>query len=217
MRETRLVSGPSTVDPIAAQRAAWQRLIGDDGPLDGLVRRHRERHRRYHGLEHVLAVVRHVEDLAEHEEVVDLGAVVAAAWFHDAVYEPRSSANERASARLARRDLAELGWDADRADTVATMIEGTAHHSNPPDLDTAVLFDADLAILGADREVYAAYVADVRAEYAHVDEEAWRVGRPGILRTFLERDRIFATSTGFERWEDAARANVAGEIAALAD
>ena len=95
-------------DPIAAERSQWLLLVGDDSVLTALVRRHRERHRRYHTLEHVLAVVRHVDELARSEPVDDLGAVVAAAWFHDAVYEPRSPANERASARLARRKLDEF-------------------------------------------------------------------------------------------------------------
>lgn len=199
-------------DPIGEQRAEWRRLVGDDAALTGLVRRHRERHRRYHTLDHVLAVVRHVDELADVEIIDDLGAVVAAAWFHDAVYEPRSPANERASARLARRDLTKLGWNTERTDIVATMIEGTADHEDPADVDTAVLFDADLAILGAAPATYAAYVANVRAEYAHVDDESWRNGRAEVLDGFLDRERIFATPTGFTRWESAARANLVTEL-----
>jgi predicted metal-dependent HD superfamily phosphohydrolase len=198
-------------DPIAEQRSQWLRLVGDDAILTALLRRHRERHRRYHTLGHVLAVVHHVDDLAIVEPVDDFGAVVAAAWFHDAVYEPRSPANERASARLARRDLTKLGWTSERADTVATMIEGTAHHTDPADIDTAVLFDADLAILGAPPDTYSTYVADVRGEYAHVDDESWRSGRADVLDAFLGRDRIYATATGFERWESFARDNMMAE------
>lgn len=199
-------------DPLAEQRAEWRRLVGDDDALTGLVRRHRERHRRYHTLDHVLAVVRHVGELSAIEPIGDHGAVVAAAWFHDAVYEPRSPANERASARLARRDLAKLGWSTERAEVVATMIEGTADHKDPADIDTAVLFDADLAILGAAPDAYSSYVANVRAEYAHVDDEAWSAGRADVLTSFTGRDRIFATSAGFDRWEWAARANLAAEL-----
>lgn len=199
-------------DPFAELRAQWLRLVGDDAVLTGLLRRHRERHRRYHTLDHVVAVVRHVGELATVEPVDDLGALVAAAWFHDAVYEPRSPANERASARLARRDLTKLGWTSDRADAVAAMIEGTAHHTAPSDVDTAILFDADLAVLGASPAAYATYVAAVRAEYAHVDDDAWRAGRADVLDAFLGRERIYSTSSGFERWESAARANLAAEV-----
>lgn len=202
-------------DPIAEHRADWLRLIGDDAPLTALVRRHRERHRRYHTLDHVVAVVRHVDELCASELVADKAAVVAAAWFHDAVYEPRSPANERASARLARRDLTELGWNGTRVEAVATMIEGTAGHTDPPDVDSAVLFDADLAVLGSTPEIYATYVENVRAEYAHVADDAWRDGRAGVLTSFLARDRIYATATGSDRWETAARSNVANELAQL--
>lgn len=202
-------------DPIAAERSQWLLLVGDDAVLTALVRRHRERHRRYHTLEHVLAVVRHVDELARSEPVDDLGAVVAAAWFHDAVYEPRSPANERASARLARRDLAKLGWPVERADIVGEMIEGTSHHTDPADTGTAVLFDADLAILGAEPDTYSAYVGNVRAEYSHVDDDSWRTGRADVLDALLGRDRIYATTTGFERWESAARTNMGNELDAL--
>ena len=202
-------------DPVAHRRTDWLRLVGDDARLDSLVRRHRERHRRYHTLDHVLAVVDHVGDLASSEPVADLGAVVAAAWYHDAVYEPRSPANERASARLARRDLTDLGWSGDRTDAVAAMIEGTAHHTDPPDTDTAILYDADLAILGAPANRYSTYVVDVRTEYAHVDDDAWRTGRTDVLEAFLTRDRIYATTTGSDRWESVARRNLSGELEAL--
>ena len=199
-------------DPLADVRADWLQLVGDDATLNALIRRHRERHRRYHTLDHVLAVVRHAGELASIEAADDFAAIVAAAWFHDAVYEPRSSANERASARLARRDLAKLGWTEERTAAVGAMIEGTAQHLDPVDIDTAVLFDADLAILGAPRDVYARYVANVRAEYAHVDDAAWTTGRADVLDAFLQRERIFATVTGFDRWESDARANLRSEI-----
>ena len=204
-------------DAVDAVRAAWTDHVAvDETLLDRLLVRHRERHRRYHTIDHVAAVVGHVATLARSEAIDDVGAVVAAALFHDAVYEPSSPANERASARLARRDLAALGWASDRIERVATMIEGTATHLDPADVDTAVLFDADLAILGAPEPVYVAYVDAVRAEYRHVDDETWTTGRAGVLRSFLQRDPLYATDTGRTTWEHSARRNLADEIASLA-
>jgi predicted metal-dependent HD superfamily phosphohydrolase len=202
-------------------RAAWQAHVHPDADLlDRLLGRHRERHRRYHGTAHVRWVVRHVLELATVEPVDDLDAVVAAAFYHDAVYEPKHPANERASARLARRDLAALGspvpWDETRIGSVAAMIEGTATHLDPPDVDTAVLFDADLAVLGADVVGYDAYVTGVRAEYRHVADDDWRAGRAAVLEAFLERPAIYATDSGRRRWEARARANITGELAMLA-
>jgi predicted metal-dependent HD superfamily phosphohydrolase len=197
---------------------AWRRHISTDPTLLArLAGRHRERHRRYHTMAHVESVVGTVIELGAVEDVDDLGAVVAGAFYHDAVYEPASPANERASARLARRDLATLGWAEDRIAHVARMIETTKDHLAPPDQNHAILFDADLMILGAEPAEYASYVDAVRAEYRHVDDDAWRVGRSDVLEAFVAREAIYATSTGRDRWERAARANLTAELASLSD
>lgn len=196
--------------------AAWEAHVADrTGPLDRLMARHREPHRRYHGIAHLAWVVRHVLDLAEEQHPADLDATIAAAFYHDAVYDPTSADNEAASARIAERDLDELGWPAERARSVGTMIESTATHLDPPDLGTAILFDADLAVLGADPAAYDAYVRGVRAEYDHVADPAWRIGRADVLRGFLDRDAIYATAAGRARWEQRARANISAELATL--
>lgn len=208
-------------DHLVELRVAWQRHVADDtGLLDRLVVRHRERHRRYHGVDHVVWVIRHVDELAADEEVRDHGAVVAAAFYHDAVYEPASPANERASARLARRDLAELGWARARAEHVARMIEATASHTDhdaaPADVDGAVLLDADLAVLAADPAAYREYTTGVRGEYRHLTDAEWTAGRSEVLQRLIEREYVYSTASGRRRWEHHARANIASELAALA-
>ena len=209
-------------EPDLELTVAWQRHVHVDRRLlDGLLARHREKHRRYHTAVHVAWVIRHVEELAVTEAVEHLDEVVAAAFYHDAVYEPTHPANERASARLARRDLTTLGWSDERIERVAAMIEATAHLADPHDQvvpapgDTAMLLDADLAVLGADPAGYATYVQGVRHEYRHVDDDGWTVGRAGVLRSFLDRDAIFRTVTGRDRWEQRARANLTAELATL--
>jgi predicted metal-dependent HD superfamily phosphohydrolase len=183
-----------------------------------LLDRYAEPQRRYHDNRHLAEVLDAVDRLAEHAD--DLTAVRLAAWFHDAVYEPAAGpgANEEASARLATDVLTRLEQPADRVAAVAALVRATAQHepasaaasggSSPA--DAAVLFDADLAIPRYDE-----YAADVRAEYAHVREAAFRSGRAAILREFAGRPRIYLTSTAHELWEAAARANLAAEIAAL--
>jgi len=193
---------------------AWTAHVSHDTTLfERLVARHRERQRRYHRIEHVEAVLAHVDELATTESIVDRGAIVAAALYHDAIYEAQHPANERASARLARRDLTELGWGADRIERVGLMIEGTKAHLDPSDADTAVLFDADLAILGTDNDAYQVYVGRVRDEYGHLDDAEWSAGRSAVLTAFLTRPQIYATASGRERWEATARANITAELA----
>jgi predicted metal-dependent HD superfamily phosphohydrolase len=202
----------------------WQRHVsGDRRLLDGLLARHREKHRRYHTATHVAWVIRHIEELAATEPVEHLGEVIAAAFYHDAVYEPTYPANERASARLARRDLATIGWDPSAIDRVAAMIEATEHGAADSALDSAealptdttVLLDADLAVLGADPAGYSTYAAGVRGEYRHLGDEEWRVGRRAVLEGFLHRPTIYLTDTAVALWERRARANLTAELAEL--
>ncbi len=208
-------------------RAAWSRCAGDTREaralFDSLLGRHREPHRHYHGVRHVTWVVRHVEELAATEPVDDVGAVVVAAFFHDAVYDPRASDNESASARLADRELAALGWDEPRrrARHDDGRGDGDARCARRAriepgiEIDTAVLLDADLAVLGSEPASYQAYVAGVRSEYAHVSADDWRTGRTQVLQSFLDRPALYATATARARWEARARANLAAEVASL--
>lgn len=195
---------------------AWAEHLGAGNDLlDRLVIRYRERQRRYHKIGHVEAVLVSITALTEHEQVDDLGAIIAAVLYHDAVYEPQHPANERASARLARRDLIALGWADDRADAVAAMIEGTKTHLDPISRDAAVMNDADLAILGADETEYTRYTKAVRDEHTHLDDGEWNSGRTDVMQAFLDRDSIYATATGRELWEAAARTNVSAEIESI--
>ena len=161
-------------------------------------------------------VCRHVDRLASAHLVADLDALLAAALFHDAVYDPTSATNEADSAALADARLAELGWSGDRRSDVRRWILATADHAaHTDDPATAVLCDADLAILGAPANEYLAYVTGVRAEYAHVADDAWRTGRTRVVGHFLGRSNIYATSTMRDEREHRARANLTAEVASL--
>ncbi len=192
-------------------------VAGDrDAVYAGLVARHREPGRHHHVLAHTSGVVDAV--LAIHGTGDDWATTVLAAWYHDAVYDPRATggANEGSSAVLARRDLESMGASLSATAEVCRLICLTADHDPcPGDRNGALLCDADLAVLAADEDAYLAYVAAVRAEYAHVDDDAWRTGRRAVLRSFLDRPRIFRTITGRERWESRARINISSELASL--
>jgi predicted metal-dependent HD superfamily phosphohydrolase len=201
-------------------RAAWMAAIGKDArclsTFEDVVGRHREPHRRYHGVRHVTWVVRHVHELSAEVPLRDPGAVIAAAFFHDAVYDPEATGNEVASAALAERALAGLGWDAARCRAVGELVKATEQHEPDGDADRSVLIDADLAVLGSEPAAYQAYAIGVRTEYGRLDDEAWRRGRSEVLRRLLARRPLYTTEPGRRRWESRARANLAAELATLA-
>ncbi|PSK96479.1 putative metal-dependent HD superfamily phosphohydrolase [Murinocardiopsis flavida] len=196
--------------------AAWRRLAGPAAAHVGaeLLARWAEPHRRYHGQDHLRAVLAAVDLLSG--SAADPDTVRFAAWFHDAVYQGEPGADEEASALLAERLLPRCGIGAARTAAVARLVRATARHAaDPADRDAAVLFDADLAVLAGTGAEYAEYAAAVRAEYAHVADADFRVGRAAVLRSLLDRPALFGTEHGRERWERRARANVAAEIALL--
>lgn len=201
----------------AELRDRWGRDVGPRPgaslALDNLLGHHREPHRRYHGVPHVLAVLRTIDMIIPTWEVDDIVAVRLAAWFHDAVYEPRRADNEECSALLAERVLAELGVPDERIAAVGRLVRSTAGHVGHG-ADEAMLADADLAVLGAEPAVYQAYVVGVRAEYAHLDDATWRTGRSALLGSFLERAAIYVTPA-MRPHEPRARANLAAERASL--
>ena len=207
-------------------RAAWRRIAGhhNDGHIDALLIRYAEPHRRYHTATHIMMALRHVHDVFQSSATHPSDEVIAACLYHDAIYDTRRDDNEELSARLAIKDLGEIGWATSRCGCVAAMIIATAGHVGDgsgtadvgsDDHDTAILLDADLAILGAEPGTYLAYVNGVRAEYAHVDDGQWVTGRSAVLRGFLDRRRLFITEYMPAAFEHRARANIEAELAAL--
>lgn len=184
-----------------------------DAVTPALQSRYREPHRKYHTLEHIHACLKLFEQVRN--EFDDPDAVRLAIWFHDAVYDPRRSDNEEASAQLAARELAAQNVPIETIDRVRDLIMATRHDGSPADEDTARFIDIDLAILGADAKTFDQYERNIRQEYHHIDESAFRIGRRTILEQFLARDWIYQTEPFASQFEERARANLARSIAAL--
>lgn len=193
----------------------WRAVAEDLGYAvsvrDGLLASWSEPHRRYHDLAHLWHVLRHVDDLAEH--AADPTAVRLAAWYHDAVHDGQDEDEER-SAQRAEHELVALAPDL--VAEVARLVRLTVRHDPAPgDRNGEVLCDADLAILAAPEPAYRRYAEAIRAEYAHVPADAFRAGRAAILQALLDGPTLFRTPVGRERWEAAARQNLAAELSTL--
>ena len=207
-----------------ALRSRWTRALAGArgsaaGPdpvpyADNLLARWQEPQRRYHTLAHLVAVLDHVDTLAEYAD--DPDAVRLAAWFHDAVYLPDRSENEERSARLAERALTEAGVPDDTTAEVARLVRLTVTHDPADDhRDGQVLCDADLAILASPPAAYAAYTAAVREEYHFVPNDGFRTGRADVLRRLLALPQLFRTPYGRRKWEATARYNLSSELEIL--
>lgn len=209
-------------DEVAALHRDWRRLLdglhvaagtGNDVFSD-LVEAYSAPERFYHNLRHLRAVLNVID--RHRARARNPAAVELAAWFHDAVYDPRASDNEDRSADLAGNALVGMWIDGATAGEVWRLVRLTRdHRAEENDTSGHLLLDADLAILGADAAEYATYAAAIRQEYAWVAEGAYRAGRAAVLRRFLGRERIYHTPPLAEALEARAQQNLEAELQGL--
>ena len=208
--------------PETLLQRSWRRAWADvgtgaaDEPLrQRLLAAWREPERRYHTLQHLAECLAHLEPvraLAAAPAEVELGL-----WFHDAIYDVRRHDNEARSADWARDALAAAGAAAGTGVRVHDLVLATRHAAAAQTPDAKLLVDIDLAILGAPVERFAQYEAQVREEYAWVDDATFRRRRREVLTAFLARPTIYATDPFRSRLEAAARANLERSIRQLED
>lgn len=199
--------------------ARWTLLLHqlDFGPDEVTYARlcaaYRERHRAYHTAAHISACLMLLDEWCDHAE--EVAEVECALWFHDAVYNTSSTANEELSAGWAAEFLVHHGAPSERIDRVRHLILATRHESEPVSGDAALVVDIDLSILGTDEAGFDQFETQVRREYHWVPGFIFRKKRREILESFLARPRIYATAPAFERFEAAARRNLTRAIELL--
>jgi len=210
----------AVIDGLKARWRTHVQMLGnfDAGVVartfDNLCASYSEKHRHYHALTHLTRLF----DCLEHhgEEIGDPARVAFAAWYHDVVYDPRRNDNEAKSAERAMKELDALGADNALRSHVVQLILATKNHMDGGrDYDDDIFLDADFAILGSSEDEYRQYVADVRAEYAHVDDKQWVTGRGTFLKKIAAAPRIFRTGIFEGEYGDQARKNLAWELAAI--
>ncbi|HIK28867.1 MAG TPA: hypothetical protein IGR89_12505 [Oscillatoriaceae cyanobacterium M7585_C2015_266] len=197
------------LQPFNVERNLSKRVLFD------LVSAYCSKERYYHTLGHIQQVLEIVEGMRT--LVCNFPAIQLAAWFHDVIYDPKATDNEERSAEYAATALKNLLLPQATIDAVTAMILSTKYHQvSKEDIDTQILLDADLAILGADEPEYKFYSKAIRREYGWMPEEEYRQKRVQVLLNFLKRERIFFTKNKvFDELETRARRNIQAEIKTL--
>lgn len=179
--------------------------------IPSLRKRYNAEGRAYHNWAHVQALIDHFERVQA--DLNDPGAVEIALYYHDVVYVPLAPSNEADSADAM---LAELTGRADaiELETADMIVRATAAHEVPDGIkrgqarDCAIFLDMDLAILGATPDGFDAFDAAIRQEFQMVPDAIFYPRRRDVLKTFLDRDRIYLTERFHEQFDAAARANL---------
>ncbi len=176
-----------------------------------IVEAYSAKYRLYHTLEHIYNILVVIEAL-EHK-TKKIAAIQLAAWFHDVIYETQAQDNEEKSVEYANKLLQSWGISNNLINTVSCLILDTKHYrSDFDDIESQILLDADLAILGANPGDYHKYAQSIRQEYFWVSDADYIAGRTKVLEKFLQRDRIYLTEEIFNSLELSARNNIKAEI-----
>ncbi|CAM9284856.1 unnamed protein product [Ascophyllum nodosum] len=174
----------------------------------------REQGRFYHTMEHVADMLEAAE--SDFKDIRRPRLVQLAIFFHDVVYDPKSTSNEEDSAALFQKFSEAAQMNPSDAETVSNYIIATKCHdvADSDDTDLRTFIDLDMAVLGRERTAYLTYASQVREEYAHVPTETYCRKRAQVLGDFLAKP-IFATDAYQVQLEATARANLEAEIAML--
>lgn len=213
---------------LARWAALWEPGAGAPGEIGrDLVDRWREPHRVYHSRLHLADSLDALDLLVADGAPGSRWHAAAALWFHDAVHDGEAGRDEERSAALVGRLLGPLadlvrrtGTDEplmrhDVDEVTRLVLVTTAHDPDATDATGALVSDADLAVLGADPGRYARYAAQVRAEYGHVPDDAFRAGRAAVLDQLAGLPRLYRSPAAVARWAGAAEHNLRAERAAL--
>lgn len=185
-----------------------------------LIARYSENWRAYHTLLHIGDMFVAFDEIRSDAydlttDFINKQTVEMAIWYHDAVYNTKKHDNEEKSAELFQEIAGYLVLTESFTDKVTQMILATKHSVTSGDLDTQVLSDLDLSILGKNKEIFDEYENQIRREYDWVSDIDFARGRTEVLKSFLNRPNIYSTRFFRKKFEEKARQNLARSIAQL--
>ena len=181
--------------------------------FDELIRYYSSDNRQYHGLTHIIKLLRLFDEHKFNLQNEDV--VFFAIWFHDAVYSTWRDDNEEKSAFWATEVLKETAMPLSLIEKVVHYINATKTHETDNDLDLNFFLDFDLSILGADDTIYDVYTKQIRDEFSLTPSFLYKRGRRKVLNALLERPNIFHTPIFQNTMEAKARENLQRELSKL--
>jgi len=163
--------------------------------------------RHYHGL------IPHIEQCLNEFDIVkhlvkNNDELEIALWFHDIVYDPTRQDNQERSF-----GLLEVLTNGNKSlffmkENIHRYILATKHNAVSEDMDSKLIADIDLSILGKPHEEFLKYEHEIKEEYKHIAPEDFKKGRAVILQRFLDRKDIYQTEFFRKKYEERARTNL---------
>lgn len=169
--------------------------------------------RHYHTLHHLDSLLAQLTDVKG--EIQNWKNILFTLYYHDIVYNSLKSDNEEKSAELAEKRMKQILVSNDKIELCKNQILATKSHIKSTDSDTNYFTDADLSVLGHNRETYSLYYKNVREEYSIYLDFVYNPGRKKVLIHFLSMERIFKTDFFHNKFEIQAKQNLQMEIELL--
>ena len=144
-----------------------------------VINSYNEPHRYYHTLEHIIYVLKELRnsDLLKHDELF------LAAVFHDIVYNPQSSSNEKDSAEFFIKSAKTSSLTQEQKEHIKQLILDTKHHK-PTVPFSEEFIKADLAILNSSFDKLIKYEKQIFKEFQFVDYKDYKIKRIEVLKHF---------------------------------
>lgn len=167
-----------------------------------------QKNRFYHNFEHINDVV--FELLFTKEKITNFDIIMFSAFFHDIIYDVNKNDNEEQSSLFAEKSLKKLTIKSSDIEQCKEQIIDTQTH-NSSNQDTKFLLDADLSILGKDKDIYSEYTKNIRKEYSVFSDEQFKTGRKTMIKNFLQKTHIYKTDFFKNKYEKTALINLKNE------
>jgi predicted metal-dependent HD superfamily phosphohydrolase len=145
----------------------------------------------YHNTDHLIQILKDIESDYSFQflNVYEKQALLLAAFFHDAIYDPRKKDNEDQSIKYFT--VSYKGKDVKMLDTVCQLIEVTKHRKRPFDTLKRIMWDADNAKFKSGYDDFLKYEKLIAKEHSFVPKQQYKENRIKFLKSSIG---LFGTS-----------------------
>lgn len=168
--------------PFSSFKNILSKYISDRG-IEELGYHWREKHRFYHDLHHLISIIQKIEKNVYFNElnIYEKHALLLAAFFHDAIYNPKKKDNEDQSIQFFLRSFKVN--DPKMRDTVCKLIETTKYRKRPINKLERIFWDADNADFKKGYDTIFKNEENIRKEYSYLSPEKYKEAREKFLES----------------------------------
>jgi predicted metal-dependent HD superfamily phosphohydrolase len=175
--------------------------------------------RSYHGIKHIEKMLKELKDyeINNPKEIKNPKILRFGIFMHDFINGSKNDVEDSLEIALKLLDKSKSQKVRDQKDLLKEIILATKHSRNIPEdspIETKLIADLDLAILGSDKKTYEIYAKQVRREYSQYSDDDYKAGRIAVLERFLSKP-IYKLEYFQKKYQKKAEENIRNEIESL--